>query len=89
MTEQMHTLHPLRLGLSLGTFTVIAYFACLALALVFPDRGLHQAWLQFYPGFSWTLPGMLLGLVESFAYGFFSGIVFAPIYNAFNIVPSR
>jgi hypothetical protein len=72
-----------QLGLSLGSFLVVGYLACLALALIVPDRGLHQPWLQFYPGFAWTAPGMLLGLAESFIYGFISGLIFAPIFNFF------
>ena len=77
-------LRPIPLALSLGNFLVVAYLACLALALIVPDRGLHTPWLQFYPGFAWTLPGILIGLVESFVYGFVSGLVFAPIFNFFN-----
>ena len=84
MNTQTCALRPMGLALSLGTFLVVGYLACLALALIFPDRGLHQAWLQFFPGFAWTWPGILIGLVESFAYGFVSGLVFAPIFNYFN-----
>jgi len=90
MIGRSNSLRPFRLGLSLGTFFVVAYLACLASALIVPDRALdqdralHQVWLQFHPGFSWTLPGMLIGLVEAFVYGLFSGIVFGPIYNVFN-----
>lgn len=80
-----HTLRPVPLGLSLGTFLVIGYLACLALALIVPDRGLHQPWLQFFPGFDWTPLGMLIGLAESFVYGFVSGLLFAPIANFYNI----
>jgi hypothetical protein len=72
-----HNLRPVQLGLSLGTFLFVAYLACLALALILPDGGLHRPWLQFYPGFDWT--------VESFIYGFAAGIVFAPIANFFGI----
>src|SRR6187397_1242348 len=85
MNENSNALRPLRLGLSLGTFLLIGVLACLALSLVVPDRGLHQAWLQFLPGFSWTPQGILLGLVEAFAYGLVSGIVYAPIYNWFDV----
>ena len=85
MTEQAHRLRPVRLGLSIGTFLIIGYLGCLTLALIVPDRGLHQPWLQFLPGFTWTLPRILLGLVEAFAYGLFSGIIFAPIYNWFDV----
>ncbi len=35
------------------------------------------------PGFKWlTLTGFLIGLVESFLYGIYAGLVFVPIYNA-------
>jgi hypothetical protein len=83
MTER--TLRPVALGLSLGTFLIIGYLACLALALIVPDRGLHQPWLQFLPGFAWTAQGILTGLVLSFIYGLVAGIVFAPIANFFGI----
>lgn len=86
MNEHPNTLRPLALGLSLGSFLVVAYLACLALAVVFPDGGLHQPWLQFFPGFAWTPLGILIGLVESFVYGVASGLVFAPIANYFEIV---
>jgi len=85
MNEQSISLRPVQLGLSLGTFLVVGYLACLALAIVVPDRGLHQVWLQFYPGFAWTPLGMLIGLVESFVYGLVAGLVFAPIANFFGV----
>ena len=85
MNEGSNALRPLRLGLSLGIFLLIGFAACMALALVVPDRGLHQVWLQFLPGFSWTPQGILLGLVEAFAYGLVSGLVYAPIYNWFDV----
>ncbi len=85
MSERSNSLRPIRLGLSLGTFLLIMFLACLALSLVVPDRGLHQVWLQFLYGFTWTLQGILLGAVETFAYGLVSGVVFAPIYNWFDV----
>ena len=84
MTANTQTLRPIPLALSLATFGTVGYLGCLALALVVPDRGLHGAWLQFLPGFAWTAQGMLLGLVESFGYGFVAGIIFAPIFNFYN-----
>ena len=85
MSERSLSLRPIRLGASLGTFLVVGYIACLALSLVVTDRGLHQPWLQFFPGFTWTPQGMLLGLVEAFIYGLVSGVVYAPIHNAFKV----
>ena len=84
MTTETCSLRPVPMALSLGSFLVVGYLACLTLSLIVPDRELHSPWLQFYPGFSWTWQGMLIGLVESFAYGFVSGLVFAPIFNFFN-----
>jgi hypothetical protein len=84
MTLEARALRPIPLALSLATFLAIAYLACLALVLIVPDRGLHAAWLQFFPGFAWTWSGIVIGLVESVVYGFVAGLVFAPIYNFFN-----
>lgn len=84
MTAEPHALRAIPLALSLATFSAIIFLACLALALVIPDRGLHAPWLQFFAGFSWTWLGIAIGLVESIIYGFVAGLVFAPIYNFFN-----
>ena len=78
---------PLRaktLAFSLASFLAVVYLACLALALVVPDRGLHAPWLQFFPGFAWTGSGVAIGLIESVTYGLFAGGVFAPIFNFFD-----
>lgn len=84
MSADSRALRAIPLALSLGTFLAIGYLACLALALIFPDRGLHAPWLQFFVGFSWTWEGFAIGLVESVIYGLVAGVVFAPIYNFFN-----
>jgi hypothetical protein len=84
MIPKIRALRPVQLGLSLSTFLAISYLACLALALIVPDRGLHGVWLQFLAGFSWTMQGIAIGLAESIVYGFVAGVVFAPIYNFYN-----
>ena len=89
MNEQSSSLRPLQLGLSLGTFLVITYLACLALAIIVPDRGMHQIWLQFLVGFSWTPLGTLIGLIDSFVFGLITGFVFASIANFFGIIRGR
>jgi hypothetical protein len=83
MNEHPVLLRPLQFGFSLGTSLFAFYLACLSLSIVVPDRGLHQAWLQFYPGFAWTPLGMLIGAIESFAFGLVAGLVFAAIANFF------
>lgn len=37
------------------------------------------------PGFKWLSVGsFLIGLVESFLYGVYAGLVYTPIYNFYN-----
>jgi hypothetical protein len=73
------------LGLSLGLFFVISYLACVGLYLVLPSAVLNHAVLTlFLPGFellNWR--SFLLGLIESFGYGWYVALVFGPIYNFF------
>ena len=69
---------------SLGIFTAISFVLCVIYGLVVPPS-LHmgQALEVVLPAFKWlTLPGFLLGLLESFLYGVYVGLVFVPIYNA-------
>src|SRR5918994_2821092 len=72
------------LGLSISLFLALSFVLCVLLGFVVPDFGLHQPWLQFLPGFTWlTWPSFFLGLIESFAYGWYVALVFGPIYNFF------
>ncbi len=72
---------------SLGIFLAFSYVLCVLYGLVVPQR-LHgmSAFLEaVLPAFKWlTFAGFILGLVESFLYGVYVGIVFAPIYNFIN-----
>ncbi len=68
---------------SLGIWTSITFLVCVLYGLVTP-QSLHMGELleQFLPAFRWlTWWGFLLGLVESFLYGIYAGLVFCPIYN--------
>lgn len=73
------------LGMALCLFLAISYAACVLLYLIFPDAfGQHAMLALLLPGFkllSWS--SFALGLVESFAYGWYFALVFAPIYNFF------
>jgi hypothetical protein len=69
---------------SLGIFGAVTFVVCVLYGLVVPEslhmtQGLEIA----LPGFKWlTLTGFLIGLVESFLYGVYAGLVFVPIHNA-------
>jgi len=69
---------------SLGIFLSISYILCVFYGLVVPQR-LHgmSAFLEaVLPAFKWlSIGGFLLGLIESFLYGVYIGVVFVPIYN--------
>jgi 2TM family of unknown function (DUF5676) len=48
---------------------------------------MYEARVRLLPGFTWlNWSSFFLGLVESFFYGVYTGLVFAPLYNAFSIM---
>ncbi|MEO8505789.1 MAG: DUF5676 family membrane protein [Acidobacteriota bacterium] len=69
---------------SLGIFAAISFVLCVVYGLIVPPS-LHMAQTleAVLPAFKWlTLPGFFLGLLESFLYGAYAGLVFVPIHNA-------
>ena len=72
------------LGMSLGLFLAITFVLCVGFDLLFPGQAMYQTWLRLLPGFTWlTWPSFLLGLVESFAYGWYVALIFGPLFNFF------
>jgi len=72
------------LGMSLGLFLAFTFAVCVGFDLLFPQMAMYRAWIRFLPGFTWlTWPSFLLGLVETFAYGWYVALVFGPLYNFF------
>jgi hypothetical protein len=72
------------LGLSLGIFFLITFVLCVGYDLLFPGQAMYQSWLRLLPGFAWlSWRSFGLGLVESFAYGWYVALVFAPLFNFF------
>ena len=74
-----------RLGLSLSMFFAISYVICILGYLLMPDFPVrHEALSILLPGFkllSWQ--SYFLGLIESFAWGWYIAAVFVPLYNFF------
>lgn len=69
---------------SLALFGAVTYLVCIAYGLIVPET-LHMTGFleQMLPGFRWLTPlGFVVGLVESFLYGAYAGLVFTPIHNA-------
>lgn len=68
---------------ALGIWASITFVVCVIYGLVTPQSLQMSAFLeQILPAFKWlTWWGLLLGLVESFLYGAYAGLVFCPVYN--------
>ena len=81
-------MHPLSVRVmtwSLGVFGAVTFVLCVAYGLVVPETLHMKRLLEIaLPGFRWlTAADFLIGLVESFLYGVYGGLVFTPIYNFF------
>jgi hypothetical protein len=82
--SQAPRLPVIALGISLGLFFTITYALCVGFDLLFPGQEMYQTWLRLLPGFTWlSWPSFLLGLVESFGYGWFVALIFGPLFNFF------
>ena len=78
-----HTIPVLALGMSLSLLLVISDVICVIGYLAFPGLPIdHAALAIFLPGFELLSWGTFaLGLVESFAYGWYIALIFGPLYN--------
>ncbi len=71
---------------SLAASAAIAYLICVVFRPIFPAWAMYtsDSWAAAFPGFSWTFPGVLIGLVESALYGLLAAVIFVPVYNFFS-----
>ena len=68
---------------SLGLFGALTFVVCVTYGLIVPES-LHMTGFlkQVLPGFQWLTPtGFLIGLIESFLYGVYVGLVYGTIHN--------
>ena len=89
-------MRPLNLKLLVTTTTVFAallYLVCVSSQPFFPDWAMHGLlrWQGTFPGFSWTLGGVVLGLVELVAFIAVASAAYVAIYNFFaaRMTPTR
>ena len=84
-THSAHAVPVYALGMSLSLFLSLSYVLCVLGYLAFPDLPINHAALSiFLPGFelgNW--PTFFIGLVESYAYGWYIALVFGSLYNFF------
>jgi hypothetical protein len=71
---------------SMATFTLFSYLVCVLYGLIVPESFHLVQFLEIVlPGFKWlTIGSFFIGLIESFLYGVYVGLVFTPIYNFYN-----
>lgn len=69
---------------SLALFGAVTFTVCVLYGLIVPESLHMTSFLEaVLPGFVWLTPlGFLIGLVESFLYGVYAGVVYVPIHNA-------
>lgn len=70
--------------LALGLTLVVSFVVCVSWGLVMPaSLHMHEFLEMALPGFVWISAGsFMLGLIESFLFGVYAGLVYVPIYNS-------
>lgn len=76
-------LHTRIVSLALGLTFAISFLVCVLWGLLLPEpMHMHRFLELVLPGFRWISFGStVLGLVESFLFGVYFGVLYAPIHN--------
>ena len=69
-------------GHASSLFLVITFTLCVGFDLLFPEHAMFQAWQKLLPGFVWlSWKSFFIGLIESYAYGWYFALIWVPLYN--------
>lgn len=69
---------------------LISFVLCVGFDFVFPEHAMYQSWQKLLPGFEWiSWKSFLLGVVESYAYGWYVALIWTPLYNVFSARSDR
>ena len=81
----IRTIPVVALGMSLSLFLAISFVLCIVGYLVLPGLPVkHEALAIFLPGFELlTWQGFVIGLAESYAWGWYIALVLGTLYNYF------
>lgn len=78
------TLSLAAVGGATSLFLAISFALCVGFDLLFPQHAMYEVWRDLLPGFEWISWGSFgLGLVESYAYGWYFALIWVPLYNVF------
>ena len=85
--ESQHGTRPLSvvpMGMTLSVFLSVSYVLCVLFDLWLPAYAMNPAWSALLPGFVWISWGsFFLGLIETFAYGWYAALLFTMLHNFF------
>ena len=85
-----HAISLSAVGHASSLFLAITFAICVAFDLLFPSHAMYQAWQKLLPGFEWiSWKSFLLGLIESYGYGWYFTLIWAPLYNVFSARANR
>ena len=71
-------------GHATSLLLAISFVLCVGFDLLFPEHAMFEAWRKLLPGFEWiSWKSFFIGLVESYAYGWYVALIWVPIYNVF------
>ena len=77
-----HTLSLTAVGQATSLFFGITFLLCIAVSLVFPAHTMAQSLQGLLPGFQWiSWTSVLLGLIETYGYGWYVALIWVPLYN--------
>lgn len=71
-------------GHATSLLLAISFALCVAFDLLFPQHAMYHAWQALLPGFEWlSWKSFILGLIESYGYGWYIALIWVPLYNVF------
>ena len=69
---------------------LISFILCVGFDFIFPEHAMYQSWQKLLPGFEWiSWKSFLLGIIESYAYGWYVALIWTPLYNVFSARSAR
>lgn len=77
-----NTLSLTAVGHATSALFAISFTLCVVGCLVFPAHSMASLLQELLPGFRWlSWRSFFLGVVEAYAYGWYTTLIWVPIYN--------
>ena len=85
-----HSLSLVACGHATSLFLAITFVLCVGFDLIFPHMAMYRSWQALLPGFTWiSWSSFLLGLLESYGYGWYVALIWVPLYNVLSARAAR